>query len=322
MKLPKTFKDYRSFKKIYHLITSKTFIWSFVFATALWAYTSLNQEYRANVTVPLTINLPSNRSFAVAPPQNITLSVKGSGWQIFTMYMSSPVRCTIDLDRNDFSGSAYEITRDNIMKNIEYLDYVQAVDVIPDHIKIMTGSIGEYTVKIKPNIVVQMKPGYAMIGGIEIFPEGARIKGNDEIVKEITSWSTKYVVFKDCYKSFTTIVDLEKSMSGMISVYPKSVKIRVNIQQITDLEVPDVPVKIRGGDYLTKDIVEPLTVTLTLRGGIDEMKNLDYNAINVYVEYQKIIADSTGILRPVISVPNNLKVVKMDPPYLYHKIRE
>lgn len=322
MNIPQIFKDYWSFKKICSVVTSKTFIWSCVFATALWAYTALNQEYRTNITAPLTINLPANRSFEKAPPPNITLSVKGSGWQIFAMFLNSTVQCRINLNKSDFTGSTCEISRDNIMKNILYLDYVQVVDAIPDHIKIITGSIGEYEVSVQPNIAINLKNGYTVIGEITVSPEKIRIKGNDDIVKNIDHWMTQKATFDDCYKSFTAMVDLSDSLMGIVSTYPKSVKVRVNIQQITDIIVPDVRVKIRGGDYLTNDIVEPLYISITLRGGIDEIKHLDYNAISAYVEYQKIIADSTGIIKPTIRVPNNLKVVKTDPPYLFHKIRE
>ena len=68
-------------------------------------------------------------------------------------------------------------------------------------------------------------------------------------------------------------------------------------------------------------IVEPQILTVTVRGGINVIKDLSFESVTAFVEYQKVIADSSGVLVPEIQVPDNVSVVNVSPPFIFHKVR-
>ncbi|MDD3125091.1 MAG: hypothetical protein PHV24_04585 [Candidatus Kapabacteria bacterium] len=308
-------------KSISNVVFSKSFLGAMFFATALWAYTSLNQEYRTTISIPLNITLPGNRAFSSAPPENLTLVVNGSGWQIFNLMLNSSAICNIDLTRSMINDSKYEITRDNILKNVKYLDYVQATDIIPDNIKISTGSVGEYSIPIKPNFRISLRKGYIIVGEAKMMPDMVTIKGNDEIAKKIKQWFSKEILLDDVYEPVSTIVEVSDSLDGVVKVLPKQVKLQLDVQQEAELVVPDVKLRVRGGMYMKNDIIEPQTVTVTVRGGIDVIRHLSPDEIDAYVEFHKVVEDSTGILIPVVTSPESVVVLRVDPPYVFHKVR-
>lgn len=321
MNLKQKLAKYARLKRIIKILFSKSFISSLIFAMALWAYTSLNQEYRTNINIPLMIKLPSTRAFESAAPEYLTLTIKGSGWQIFNLYFNSSAVCDIDLSKATIKDTIFEITRDNIVKNIQFLNFVQPLEIIPDNIKINTGNVGEYSVPIYSRINIIPREGYTLVGDVQIKPDLIMINGNDVIARNIQKWFTVEKFYEDVFEPISSLVEISDTLKGIINVKPNTVKINADIQQIAELVIPDVRVKIRGANLMRNHIVEPQILTITVRGGINVIKDLSFESVTAFVEYQKIIADSSGVLVPEIQVPNNVSVVKVSPPFIFHKVR-
>ncbi len=308
-------------RKALKAVFSKSFLGAFLFGIALWSYTSLNEEYRTNIVIPLSISLPETRAMQTAPPDNITLYIKGTGWQIFNLLFSSNAVCNIDLSRIRIQDSVFNISRDYLMKNIQFLNNVQALEVIPDNIDINTGYVGEYSVPIEAQVFITPKNGYTLVGDIQIKPDLVIIKGNDLIAKNITKWTTKPYFFENPGESINTQIQLSDSLAGVINTNISSIKLFAEIQQIAEVTIPDVPVKVRGGNIAASHIIEPLRVSVTVKGGIKNISYLSPESITAYIDAISIINDSTGIIRPLIKTPENIQVLKVNPPYVYHKIR-
>ncbi len=300
---------------------SKYFAGAFLFGTALWSYVSLNQEYRTFIQVPLQISLPASRAFESAPPENLTVAIKGSGWQIFNLFFSSSALCQIDLTKSDINNTKYEITRDNIMKGIQSLNFVQATDIIPEYLKINTGAVGEYSVPIEPQIFITPKAGYTVVGDYQIKPDLVILRGIDGIARKITKWASKPYFFENSTEPINTQIMLSDSLKGIIGLNTNTIKLFADIQQIAEITMPDIPVRIIGGNLPQAHFVEPNIVSVTVQGGIKCIKELSQEQITVNLNLVQILNDSTGIIIPTVSVPKNIHILKVNPPYLFHKIR-
>lgn len=308
-------------RRVMKAMFSKYFIGSLIFATALWAYVSLNQEYKTVIQVPLQILLPGTRAFESAPPENLTVSIKGSGWQIFNIFFSSSLLCQIDLTKMDITKKEYEISRDKILKGILSLNYVQPTDIYPEYIKINTGQVGEYTVPIEPQVFITPKSGYTVVGDYQIKPDIAVIRGIDGVAKRITKWFTKQYFFENPTEPINAQIQLSDSLKGIIGLNINTVKLYADIQQVAEQNIPDIPVKIRGGILPAQHIIEPRIISITIQGGIKAIKDLSQDQISVSLDYLSVLNDSTGIIAPTITLPPNISVLQVNPPYLFHKIR-
>lgn len=321
MKLKQKLARYAVLKRIVVILFSKSFISSLIFASALWAYASLNQEYHTNINIPLQISLPENRAFAFPAPEYLTLTVKGTGWQIFNLFFNSTAICNIDLTKTSIKDSVFAINRDNILKSIQSLNFVQPLEIIPDNFMINTGAVGEYSVPLSSRITIIPREGYTLVGDVQIKPDLVMIKGNDAIARSIQKWETIEDFYEDVYSPISTLIELSDSLKGVISVKPSTVKITADIQQIAEMQIPDVKVMIRGYNYMKNHIIEPLLLTVTVRGGVNVIKNLSPESVSAFIEYQKVLTDSSGVIVPTIQVPDNVTVLSVSPPYLFHKVR-
>ena len=304
-----------------NVIFSKSFIASAFFAAALWVYTSLNQEYRTNLSIPIKFNLLQTRAFIEPPPDNITINVKGSGWHLLNSQFSNSIFCNVDLSRDISRDTIYKIYRDLILKNIQNQNYINVIDIYPDNFNIFTGRVADTIIKVIPNVIIKPQEGYSIVGKVRIKPEYVSIRGNESIICKIKSWTTKPYVFEGVNNSINTPIELSDSLRGIVNIAGESFRLIADIQQTAEAIAPDVKVKIIGSNLLKNHTVGPTNLQVTVRGGINIIKNFSPDQVTAFIDYQQIISDSTGYITPVVQVPENLQIISIKPKYLYHKIK-
>ena len=191
-------------KFIRKLFGSKSFIGSIVFALSLWGYVALNKEdYLTSIKVPLVVELPPNRAIETLLPPTVTIEVRGSGWRLFNLiFVNNTGRCFIDFSSEHTLDSTYEISKTDILKGVQFLTNIQAVNVLSEKLSLKIGNIGEYAVRVNPLIKVIPRQGFMLVGNIKIEPDMIKIWGNNKIVGGITSWDSRLIKVEDVFKSF------------------------------------------------------------------------------------------------------------------------
>lgn len=303
-------------------LNSKSFWGSLLFAVALWGYTSLNTEFISSVELPLYIKLPVNRALEQEPEQSIGVNVKGSGWHLFNMFLfNNSKNCTIDLTDYQIDDSVFVIDKNEIQKGIRGLSNVTATEIWSKPIQIITGKIIQKKIPIFPNISVMPAEGFTVVGKLKVEPEYVIINGNENVVKKIEKWFTQFAEYDDKNKSFSTEVNILDSLVNVVNVYPQKVRISAEIQQEAEITIDDVPIQITRGSLPASSIISPNLISVTLRGGVDELAKLSVLDISAVIDFDSIIKDSTGILYPQIKLPENIELIGNSPRYLYHHLK-
>jgi hypothetical protein len=303
--------------KSFKHISKKSLLGALLFAIALWLYAALSSNYSTLVNMPLVIKLPTDRAFEEAPPQYVTVESKGTGWNLFNLiFFNNSKKVFLDLSQIDINDSVYSISRPNLLKGVQSMERVELSDVLTENLVIHTGKVSSYSVKVEPNFTINPSDGFTIVGSPNISPEFVEINGNDKIVKNINTWKTKKAVFDEVNKSFTENIELSDSLKGIIKIDKKYVKFTTNIQQTAEVTFDEIRVKIRGGVMPKNYSLYPNFITLTFRGGINEIIDVTPDKINVTINYADIVNDKTGIIIPKIEHPANLKIIKMVPQYL------
>lgn len=303
-------------KKIF---SSKSFYGSILFAIALWGYSSLNSDFIINIELPLTVKLPPNRAIENNLPPTVSVEVRGTGWHLFNLlYLNSSKICNIDLSKSTFTDDIYVISRNEILKGIQYLVNVEPREVLTDVLELSTGQVGTYKVKVDPVVTVKPLDGLIVVGDVICSPDSIRIHGNDRIVRNITRWLTQSIDFPNVHKSFTASVQLSDSLSGKVELSQNYVGISVEVQQIAEVTYDDIPIKIRGGTAPQNHIFAPMLLRVTVQGGAEQLESLTPEDISASIDYTQIISDSTGILIPEVKAPAGYTLMKFEPPYIYH----
>ncbi len=308
-------------KQAVKIITSKTFLGALSFSIALWLYITLNTVFVSFVKVPLTINLPVDKSIEKPIPDYISVEVRASGWQIFNLdYLNSAAECSIDISGERINEEWYTIARSDIIKNLENMGNVQAIDVVPQTLKLKLGKIGEYSVVVKPDVLLEPREGYTLVGDISTVPDLVTIRGNARKIRGTTQWKTIHREFEDVAESIETKLRLSDTLSNIIEVKPHEVLLKANVQKLSEIVIEDVPLQLNGAELPAEHIVTPMYFDITLRGGIIEIEKINYDDIVITLNTTDIVNDTVGLLKPHISLPMHIKCIKINPYYVRHSI--
>lgn len=314
-KIKKAFIKKRMKKKL----SSRYLIASLVLAACLWVYSNMNIEFVTFVKVPLVVKLPKTRAVENPMPPDISVEVRGSGWQLFNlMYLNSTASCTIDLSVEKLKGAEHDISQGEIIKGLQNFGNVQAIDVIPHSLNLQLGYFGEFLIPVNSRVDIIPREGFIQVGKLEIKPDLIFIRGYNRIVKDIKSWNTISLQIEDVYKPLTMIAPLSDSLNNLVELSQKAVKINADIQLAAEQTFHDVEIRIKGGNLDNGHRIVPDHLNITLRGGIEQLGKISQESIKATIDLSAINNDSTGIIIPEISVPDNIQVLSYEPRYVYH----
>lgn len=297
-------------------IFSMSTLGALLFATSLWVYTSLNDNYATRVEVPLVVQLPENRSPESSLPSTVSILAEDSGWNLFNlMYFNQRKVCLIDLQNEATNNPVIEIEENTILKSLRNLVTVKAEDVYPEKITIRTGPVITKKVPIKSRLDVSPDDNFITAKSIRFIPDSITIRGNRKVLQDLKHWPTELKRYDGLNKSFSDEVLLKDSLSTIVETSDQKVTAIVEIQQEAEVVLSDVQLQILGenlaiGEYLSADKVD-----ITIRGGVEELIALDLEELKAYVNLEEISRDH--VLKPKISLPDNFQLVSVSPRYIY-----
>jgi hypothetical protein len=309
-------------RKIANLFKQRNFLGALALALALWLYITLNSEFVANIYLPLIVKLPPTRAIENPLPDKISVKVKGTGWQIFNLnYFNSAAKCEIDLSNERIKDSIHILSKSEISKNLQSLVNVDAIDLTPSTLYLNTGEIADYSIVVVPDAIIEPADGYLLVGKPIVKPDLINISGNDKILRNITEWRTSPLRLEGISEPVFIIVPLVDSLSNIVTLSQNKAKIIADIQKMSEIVLEDIPVEITGSDITKNHFVTPLRVSLTIRGGIEDIISLDRRSISVTISASEVESDSIGYLKPRVELPQNIRLLSINPPYLKHRIR-
>lgn len=306
-------------RNIKRLATSKKAIGALLFAFALWGYTRLNEEFVVYLTIPLNITMPDTRAIENPVIDSISVEVNGTGWKLFYLtFFSSSAKCDVNLDINQLQDTVFTVSRDEMIKSIDYLSSVSVVDVYPSSINLKTGVIERVKVPVRSLVSVVPRQGFAAVGEIKLKPDSIYISGNRKLLGNLFEWKTKQIVINDVFGQVSLSVALSDTLSSIIKLSRNVVTAEIDIQQIAEKTIYDVEVNIRSGKPPESHKLFPRYVDVTVRGGVELLTTITKSDFSVTIDQEQVLNDSTGIIRPSISINKEVDILKTDPPYVYH----
>ncbi|MFH1050629.1 MAG: CdaR family protein [bacterium] len=301
------------------IVKSKSFLGSILFAASLWGYTSLNHEYTPLVKVPLSVLLPSDKAVENPLPGNISIKVKGTGWQLFYLiYFNSTKECIVDLSDQEIPVEEYIITRMDILKGIQNIVDVEPIDVLPESMKLIIGQLVTRKVPVNPIISITPREGFVAMSNFKISPDSIEITGNETTIRNIRFWNTNVSNVEGVYKPTTLALPLSDTLSTIIKISRATVNIYFDVQQEADITIYDVPIHIRGGSLPKNHKLKPDKINVIVQGGINQISEISKYDIESYIDYSELISDTTGIVKPKIEINQAVNKFYALPTYIYH----
>jgi YbbR domain-containing protein len=307
--------------KILRIFTKRAFIGALFFALALWGYTSMNTNYSTYIEVPLTISLPEHRAIEQEFQPTISIEAKGTGWNLFNLlYVNKSKKVHVDLTKAQITDSIFVLSRTDFIKGLESFEKVVFGEVLPENITLKTGKVIEKKVPVVSMIKVNPREGFYLVGDIRLRPDSIRIRGNEKVISQIQSWSTKELTIDNANKRIRGAVELSDSLGEVVQFGSPTIDFEAEIQLTLEKTFYDIPIVVRGGSMPRTSKIFPETVDLVVRGGIDVISKLNRDRLAVTLDYTVLANDKNGILIPQVESPSDIEIIRIEPAFIHHKV--
>lgn len=269
------------------------FIISFVIALSLWLMVNLSRDFNLNLNLPIELgNIPGNEALARELPEYATVSVKGEGWKLISVYNNPP---QIFVDVTEGEVNLYDQVREqmNAVPDVSVLK-VQPLILNPDLEPRITK-----TVPVESQVEVGFRNQYDFVGSPQLTPDSVTISGARSQIADVQSWPTQPVKLEEVRDDIDQVVPL-KSAGDLVRLSQPSVQLHARISEYTEGEVR---VYLRTHDLPPGRSVtyNPSIITIKYDVPIEEYKQAqELTPFEAYVPYAEIERDSTGFVSPTI----------------------
>ena len=298
---------------------------SLILAILLWIFVVSEKKYNMILDLPIEArNLSAQMAHKEEVPSYASIKIRGTGRDLFKSILLknyAGFKLVLDLEgiSEEYEFNLNEYFEKYPRKVVLPLNYnLSFVEVIhPNRIKI---SLDEYQVKKVPiisNLYISPSPGYMLVGDIKLKPKMIEIAGPKEEIALINHVDTAYDSIINITNAYQGNVKIF-SKKNLIKYSPSFVEVSLDIQQISERIIADIPVSINDVPEKIRVFPSPQTVSLTVVGGLQRIASLQPDEINVIISfndwnsqiqfYEPYVELPSGILNWKDISPKNLEI--------------
>ena len=284
-------------------------IGAFSLATLLWLFVISDEQYTMVIDFPIEArNLNAQKTYLKEVPKFASVMLKGKGRDLFKAYIlqnHAGFKLVLDLEgisqEYEFILNKYfeKNPRKVVLPSSYNLTFVEIV--YPNRIKISLDEIMEKTIPVSSDLISYLKDGYTQIGLIKLEPDSVAIVGPKAELDRIDN----------IYTIRDTLIQLSSITKGVLNVILPSkliscsnneVSYLLDIQQISERIIVDIPVSVINKVKGIRVFPSPQTVSLTLIGGAIQISKIQPSDILVSVDF-KSWSINQSFYEPKVSIP-------------------
>ena len=266
---------------------------AFSLATLLWLFVISGNEYTMILDFPIEArNLNAQKTYLKEVPKYASVMLKGKGRDLFKAYIlrnHAGFKLVLDLEgisqEYEFILNQYfeKNPRKVVLPSSYKLSFLEVL--YPNRIKISLDEIMTKNVPISSNISISLKDGYTQIGLMKFNPDSVVLVGPKVELAKIENVHT----VKD------TLIDLSYPFNGnlnlispgrLINCSQTKIKYFLDIQQISERIIVDIPVNVINKLKGIRVFPSPQTVSLTVIGGAFQISEIKPEDILVTVDFK------------------------------------
>jgi YbbR domain-containing protein len=296
------------------------------FALILWTYVHLAGTYEFEIDIPLEVTPPQGLALSGDIPANIHAKLQGAGWQLVLMDITGKTRFSVDLSTRDpqtlQSGQLY-LTADVLAASPLLPEDVKVLKIQPDSVKLMFGREVTKRLPISPRLDVQTADGFTLVGEPLIAPGYITVNGSSAVLDSLRFFPTKTLRLRNLREAVTKQLELSDTLREAITDRSINIiTIKLDVQAVAEKVFTEVPVTVEAVPPGRDVMLMPATVTVTLRGGVDQLSHLESSEIRARVSYNMLRFDTASTVIPEFHLPKGLEFLTSDPPELKFIVRK
>ncbi|SVB98834.1 uncharacterized protein METZ01_LOCUS251688 [marine metagenome] len=285
---------------------------AFGLALLLWIFVVSENEYSMVMDLPIEArNLNDQKAHREEVPSSASVRLKGTGRDLFKAFLLKQYagfKLVLDLEG---ISQEYEFVLNEYFKKYPQkivlpsnynLTYVEVV--YPNRIQISLDEYQTKTVPVISEITLKPAPGHIRVGDIRIKPLEIEIRGPKEDLVLINHVKTVSDTLKEITIPLKRRILLE-SHGRLIEYSDNEVVLDVDIQEISERIIVDVPVSVINARKGHRVFLSPQTVSLTVVGGVQRIGQLKPEEIQVIINYNDWNRQ-TKFYEPRVEVPSDI----------------
>ena len=265
---------------------------AFSLATILWLFVISGDQYTMIIDFPIEArNLNAQKAYLKEVPNYAAVMLKGKGRDLFKAFILQKYagfKLVLDLEGISqeyefFLNDYFEKNPRRVVLPSSYkLSFVEVV--YPNRIKISLDEIMKKTVPVSSNLLISLKDGYTQVGLIKLYPDSVNIVGPKAELDRINGINTIKDTLTDLSYAFDSKLDLILP-NRLINCSHTEVQYYLDIQQISERIIVDIPVKVINKVKGIRVFPSPQTVSLTVIGGAIQISKIKSHDILVNVDF-------------------------------------
>ncbi|MBK7259361.1 MAG: hypothetical protein IPI01_16465 [Ignavibacteriae bacterium] len=289
--------------------------------TFLWLSVTLREQFNVTVEAPLTVeDLPEGMAIKTAVPRQIHLRLRGEGWRLAGLLMGPAIRVNIPFA--SLTPGNRIITINQIVERVTLSPGIQVLRTIPDTVVVWLDRVSSKRVPLVPDIALTFREGYGQVGPALLIPDSVTITGAETVVRRISEWRTARVAFTDVKGPVEATINVARGDGPAVQCIPPELLVRINVQPFAEKVFSGLPVEITGTPANREVIFIPPKMEVVARGGIRQLASLMPVDFRVVVQFEAIMADTSGTILPDVYPPAGIQVVTHHPEKLQYIVRK
>lgn len=292
-------------------------------AALAWIFTTLSGNFNFNAKAVLSFkNTPRKRAFHSLQSDTVDLTVQGTGWQMLFEKMNG-FNKSIEVDLRNLEKQDYVVLSSQLKQINEKREPDQQVVAFnPDTLYFDFTDRAVKKVPVRLAAKLQYQRQFAQAGDVTIEPSYVTVSGPDNVIGSIKAWDTDSLVQDSVAETIRTNLQLQKATEANLSIYPRTVKVSVPVDEFTEKTV-EVPVKlINNRNFYTVKIF-PLKVKVTFMTSLRRYPEIDDDFFEASADLA-LWQDRGYSTLPVklTRLPEYCKIVKIEPQNIDFIIRK
>jgi len=280
-----------------------------------WMLIKLSKNYTATVNVNLTyVDLPENKMLQTDPVSTIKVTMNSGGFRLLKYkFSNNDVVLSLKNIKKKNSSTFYYLGSD-IIKDIDDSFFKADVKSIePDTLYFSLGKSISKKVKVEPNLSIQYKSGYNLLGSLEIEPEYITISGPESQVSSVISVTTEPIELYNVSDTINKNIAIAKIKDlNKINYSVTQIHVSGKVEKFTEMSL-EVPFRILNAPSYTLKTF-PNTVKIVFLIGLSDFNSVTEGDFEIVCDFSKVKNDEVNYLVPeVLNKPDIVKEIKVIP---------
>lgn len=249
-------------------------------ASALWFTVAGDHDVERTMRVPLDLqNKPALMEIVGDPPTTVDVRVLGSS-AVLNRMDPGEIVAVLDLSTAREGSRLFNMRAENVRSPYG----VDVLQVTPSNISLELERSAKRMLKVIPAVEGEPAPGFA-VGPVTTDPAEVEVVGPESHIRDLTSATTEPVMVTGARAALDDEVTIGVSDSAVRLSVDLKAKVRVQIVPAPlEREVSGVPVRSRNlGPGLTAR-VQPLAVSVTVRGQREALDSMEAARIDAFID--------------------------------------